>query len=86
MNKNKTIKAWAVIWEKESAKEYGAKEFEILSIEPERNCLTGKRYEVKQGCKSFYIDCLAIFANKYEAECWRDKNNNWKVIKVEINF
>ncbi len=86
MKKIKIIKAWAVIWEKESAKEYGAKENEILPIEPEADYWNGKRYRVKHNGRFLYIDCLAIFAKKFEAECWRNKNDNWKVIKVEINF
>jgi len=77
MTKEK-IKGWAVIWNKK-AELYGAKENEIIYVEPEPD-MNGKRYKYK----GIYIDVLAIFPTKNWAECYRDKNKEWKVIRCEI--
>lgn len=86
MSKQKTIKAWAIVWKKESAKEYGAEENSLLPIEPERDYYTQQRYKAKNRGRFFYIDCLSVFANKFEAECWRNKNKDWKIVQVEIKI
>ena len=86
MEKPKTIKAWAIVWKKKSAEAYGTEENELLPIEPERDYWTQKRYKAKKGKRFFYIDCLSVFANKFEAECWRDKNKDWKVVTCTITI
>ena len=80
----KIIKAWAVKFDKQ---ESGISCFCVL--EPEPN-LDGEKYKVKCKCSAHskkgwhYLDSLAIFDKRKEAESWRESNKDFKVIPVEI--
>ncbi len=78
------IKAWAMKFNK---KESGLNELCVLEPEPD---LDGNKYRVKCKCKLHkklgfhYIDSLAIFERKKEAECWRENNKDFETVPVEI--
>lgn len=88
MNQKRTIKAWAVIWRSETAREYGVKVGTILTTEPEPD-LDGTRYTVQCTCHPrgwHFISVLTLFEMKKEAVAWRKDNKGWQVVPVVITF
>lgn len=76
--KNKTIKAWAVIWIKKSMPFYGITEKDKIVVAETSDAETKKQ-------KYMTID-FPILKTKRDAEKFRAKNKDWKVVPCEIKL
>ena len=86
----KKINAFVVVWNRKAAKEYGVELNEILVIEPEAG-FNGK-YKVRCKCHKkkgkktgwHYVESLATFLTKAEANSWRENNKNFEIKPCKI--
>ncbi len=76
LNKEKILKAWAVIWTKESVPIYGLTGKDIIVIAEISDAETKKQ-------KYMEID-FPLFKNKKDAERFRSKNKDWEIIACKI--
>jgi hypothetical protein len=77
MKKTK-IKAWAVIWTKESMPSYGITEDNRIVIAETSDAETKKQ--------KYMIIEFPLFKGKQNAERFRAKNKEWKVVPCIITF
>ena len=82
-----------MIWKEKSALEYGFKsKLNIIFVEPMPTLNTNSRYKVRCKCHAkknkksgwHFIDSMAIFETKAEANAYWEKNKEWEVRLCEI--
>jgi len=79
LGKEKTIKAWAVIWGKEAMKNYGVPEKDIIVIAETDDV------RLKNGEKYMTIE-YPIIKSEIRAEMFRGKNKDWEIVPCEIKL
>lgn len=83
------IKGWAVVWTEEARKDFGVPiKDKIISLEP-REDADDERYRAKCRCHKtgwHYLDGMAIFYRKSEAVAYRNRNGDFKVVKINIKL
>ena len=85
MKKLRIIKNWAVVWTDNARKEYGVPVREvILSVEGKEAFNMSKKSIGRP--KLRYLDGLAIFGNKKEAEAFRNGNKDFIVVAIRIQY
>lgn len=66
---------WAVVWTKKGAKEYGAKDGDIIS-EDAKSAIHDYNFTI----------AYPFYDRKLDAQIARDGNKDFKVVKMEITY
>lgn len=78
-------KVYAVIWTDEARKEYGVPKNKIIVVvEPKEDIKVNISKSKIGRPKIRYADLLAIFYKRTEADAFRDRNNDWKTVEVQL--
>jgi len=82
--KERTVKAWAVIWKEKSAQLYGVEAPDLL-------CEIGDEEMTRVKCKCHprhwhYIGVFTIFPTRKEANAWRRKSKDLRTVPIILTY